>query len=87
MDHDELQRVLTTMRSEAQGMFAVGVEALISELRGFAKAAEGAIGEISVAEAWTGIERVVRERCEWLRGERAEPPAPVQAQSDPTRTD
>lgn len=65
-----LRRETTRLRLNAQGGFRLGVEGIISEIRRFADAAEQAIGEISIDEAFTGIERTVVERCQQLRGER-----------------
>ncbi len=68
MNHDELKKHVHEMRTEAQDAFSVGVEAMISEIRRFAIAAESAIGEISIDEAMWGIERVVHDRVRQLTG-------------------
>jgi hypothetical protein len=67
-DMDELRKVTRMMRQSAQASFRLGVEALIAEMRRYADAASDALGEISLDEAWTGIERVVRERCQEMKG-------------------
>ncbi len=46
----------------------------VREMRRFASAAEGAIGEISIDEAFHGIRRVVSDRVAQLTGES---PAPL----------
>ena len=64
----EIRSVVRDARVDAQGAFGAGVEAMISEMRRFAAAAEKAIGEISIDEAFHGIARVVNERVEQLTG-------------------
>lgn len=54
-----LQSHVAALRTIAQEEFVEGLLDLIGELRLFGGAATQAIGEISVAEAWEGIERVV----------------------------
>lgn len=63
MNERELLAQRTTMlrRAAVEG-FHDGVEDLIAELRRYAAAAENAIGEISVDEAWAGLRRIVDEK-------------------------
>lgn len=69
---EELQAMVRGMREGAQGAFGEGVEAMISEIRRFAAAAEQAIGEISIDEAFEGVARTVNDRVAQLTGK---PPA------------
>lgn len=73
-DLETLRQQMRTMRTEAEGAFYVGVDALCAEIKRIAASVGPALGEISVNEAWLVIERTVRERCEWLRGERENEP-------------
>jgi len=52
-----LAGAVRTMRVSAQSEFRSGVNDLIAQIQRFADAAEGAIGEISVDEAWAGVQR------------------------------
>jgi len=58
---ENFKRTATFMRIRAQKDFDDGVDALIAEIRRAANAASGALGEISVAEAWAVIRRVASE--------------------------
>ena len=65
-ERDALKQTVMDMRLNAQGSFRVGVEALIVEIRRVAAAAESALGDISVDEAWQAVERTVRERVTYI---------------------
>jgi hypothetical protein len=58
-EREELRAVVHQLRVTAQGDFQADVERLITEIRRFAGAAEKALGEISVDEAWTGVRRTI----------------------------
>jgi C4-dicarboxylate-specific signal transduction histidine kinase len=65
---DDLKAMVAGMRQTAQVGFREGVDGIISEIRRFAVAAEGAIGEISIDEALEGVARVVTDRVAQLTG-------------------
>ena len=65
-EREKLVETVRTMRVDAQSAYREGVEGIIGEIRRVAHAAERAIGEISIDEAFQVIERTVRERVAWL---------------------
>lgn len=67
--NDDLRDTVKVMREGAQGAYREGVEALISEVRRYAVAAENAIGEISLDEAFQGVRGIVVDRIAQLTGE------------------